>query len=73
MTKYRVTFTVPAEVTVDIESDQSDLLIYGEDDLADRAWTIAEAYLQTLTPDSNGAAIQVSLDGIGADTVELAP
>jgi hypothetical protein len=73
VTKYRVTFTTTAEVTVDIESDQSDLLIYGEDELAERAWAIAEEYLQTLAPDSHGAAIQVSLDGIGADTVEYAP
>jgi len=63
MPRYRVTFALPAEVTVEIERED-------EEDAADAAWRVAEDYLDTMTPDAHGASFQGSLDGIGAERVE---
>ena len=70
--KCRVTFKVPAEVVVDMEVEVVDPEDPdAEDEAADLAWQKASDYLLTLLPDGRGSAINIDLDGIGAETVEV--
>lgn len=65
MTRYRVTFSVPAEVVVTLDADS-------EDEAADQAWEAGQSHLQTLLPGSTLPSVEVliDLDGIGADQVD---
>lgn len=64
MPHYRVRFTVPAEIIVEIEADD-------EDTAADNAWTAAQDHLPSLAvADGRGVQVFVDLDGTGADRVE---
>lgn len=75
---YRVTFAVPAEVVVDVTlspaqiREAEDQGYSPEDYAADVAWERADALLSTNIA-QNGAMLQASVDGIGADTVEEVP
>jgi hypothetical protein len=69
MPKFRARFSTQAEVWVELEATD-------DEDAADKAWTAASEYLQTLAPSDIGNArvdIVVDLDGIGADQIDEAP
>lgn len=60
--QYKVTFHVPAEITVTLSADN-------ENDAADSAWQYAEDFLEAVYGNSRGVSFHASLDGIGADDV----
>lgn len=64
MPRYKVTFTVPAEVVVFIDAED-------DDTAADTAWEYADEHLRTVAaPNAMDVSVLASLDGIGADNVE---
>lgn len=73
MARYRATFRTHIEVVVEIDA-MGLSAIEAEDVVPDEGWVIAEAYLQTLgtqTGDQRIVSVEASLDGIGADSVEV--
>lgn len=64
MATFRVTYLrVPVEVTIMVEAAD-------EDQAMDMAHTQAEEWAQTVVGDNQGLTADLSLDGIGCDTVE---
>lgn len=62
MSTYRVRFTVPMEVVVELEADD-------ETDAADQAWEMGQQRLMEVAVFSNGVGIFGDLDGVGDDEV----
>ena len=66
MPRYKVKFSVPAEVVVYLDEED-------EDTAADVAWELAQQHLQTVSvPSALEVSVHADLDGIGADSVEEA-
>lgn len=64
MTTYRVSLNTHLNVVVTIDASN-------EDDAADKAWTNAEEFAQTIMGSrSLGVVAEATFDGIGADDVE---
>lgn len=66
----RVTFNTHATVTVDLVVPDDVNPLDAEDWAADRAHNIAEEEIDTWSVGTGRAQLDMSLDGIGADTIE---
>lgn len=63
MPKYKVSFETKIRVEVEIHEDD-------QDTAADKAWDLAQEYLDTVHGDHRDVTAEATLDGIGAETVK---